>query len=310
MVIYVPADAPPSDPLLELREAGGQLTIRLKTLVQQALKGQMTESRLDEVGKRARTLAEAEAALDGDSSSDPRLVAALGTSDTRRMIIAAVSGERDAQIEASGAWDDVGVLLARTVGSAVAGHGEEFRQATLRHLLLAELIDHLGELGEGVAPAWEPPTDTQRRSATEVLKTWRGDREGIKTYVPLCLAADRELGLEGLAWTQSLSDLDSLPTIEAVAIREGLRRLGARDYTGAAELARGRLAHSLWAGDASTIAGVPEWSSRWEVLAATADLRNALNTERLPAGGASAILSWYAQSGWKVDRAHRHLETT
>ena len=63
LVIYAPARAPGEDPLEELRAAGGSYTRRLSTLAKDALKGQLSEQRLAEIGSQARTLLEAEAAV-------------------------------------------------------------------------------------------------------------------------------------------------------------------------------------------------------------------------------------------------------
>jgi hypothetical protein len=311
VVLYVDTPPPLSDPLLEVREAGITFTIRLGTLVQQALAGQLTGGRLREIGQKARTLVEAEAALTGDGSGDPRLVAALGTTDVRRMVIAVVSGQREAAIAEADAWGDVAGLLARTVGLASTAQGEELRRSALRHMLLAEMAARVGDLPSEVAPTWEQPTKDQCRSAAEILNVWRKDREALGSYVHLCLEADRQLDLvSALPWTDALADLDSMPSIESIALREGLDRIAANEFARAGTLARQRLSGSLWAGNAvAEVAGVPDWGPRWEVLAAVADLRQALVSAKIPAGGSSDLLSWYAASGWTVDRAHRQLET-
>jgi hypothetical protein len=178
------------------------------------------------------------------------------------MVIAVLTGDRASQITESGVWEEVASLLSRTVGIEVSGDGEALRRTALRHILLAELSARLGDLQDEVAPSWAPPTGEQARSAAEILETWRRDREGIKTYVPLCLQADRELGLDDtIAWQDSLADLDSLPAVEAVAMREALRRLETNDYAGAADLAHQRLNHSLWAAPHPTAEGLPPCSS-------------------------------------------------
>lgn len=310
LILYVDGRAPEEDPLMEVRSAGTSFTIRLATLVQQALRGQLTEGRLRDIGQKARTLLEAEAAVYGDGHADPRLVAALGSSDVHRMAIAALTGERDTQIDQAGVWAEVAAFLGGTAGASFDGARDELRRSAFRHLILAELSGRLGGLPDHIAPSWERPTPDQCQSAAEILNAWRADRDRIKSYVRSAVEADGELALaSSLAWSATLSDLDSLPSLEAVAMREALRRLSERDFGSAGALARERLERSLWAGDAAGSLEVPDWGPRWEVLTAIADLRAALAAEPPPSGGASELLQWYATSGWTVDRAHRKLET-
>jgi hypothetical protein len=59
----------------------------LSTLAKDALKGQLSEQRLVDIGNQARTLGEAEAAVAGDTGGDIRLIGLLGASDARTMAL-------------------------------------------------------------------------------------------------------------------------------------------------------------------------------------------------------------------------------
>jgi hypothetical protein len=110
LVVYASARPPSEDPIEELRSAGGAYIRRLSTLVKEAMKGQLSEQRLADIGSRARTLLEAEAAIDGDAGGDVYLIGILGASDARTMAVRILTGERSAELEAAGAWPAAIVL--------------------------------------------------------------------------------------------------------------------------------------------------------------------------------------------------------
>ncbi len=85
LLVYVSSAAPDPDPLEELRAVGATYRILLPTVIRTALRGQLTERRLEELGKQCSTLTEAEAALDaGAGEADARLMVLVGESRSDR----------------------------------------------------------------------------------------------------------------------------------------------------------------------------------------------------------------------------------
>jgi hypothetical protein len=119
LIIYAPGTLPADDPLEEIRAAGVRFAIRLSTLVNNALKGELSEQRLAEIGGQARTLAEAESAVGGDAGGDVRLIGVLGASDSRTMALRILTGERAEVLDDQGAWTAAAELLARQIGGSI-----------------------------------------------------------------------------------------------------------------------------------------------------------------------------------------------
>ena len=123
LVVYAPGAPPSDDPLEEVRAAGVKYVVRLNTLVRNALKGQVSEQRLGEIGEQARTLVEAEAAIAGEAG-DVRLISILGASDARTMVLRILTGERTETLDAEDAWPAAAELLTGQIGgSLVRGRG-------------------------------------------------------------------------------------------------------------------------------------------------------------------------------------------
>jgi hypothetical protein len=311
LIVYAPADAPPSDPLAEVRAAGGAFKLRLETVVRQALAGQLTDARLAEIGRRARNLLEAEAAVDGGDAADVRLIAMLGTADATQMALAVLAAERDQAIAASDAWGDVAAFLARTLGGNLTGTGEELRRAAVRQLVLTELAEHLGGLPGALGSAWTRPSADQGRRVLAMAEAWRRDRLRLAAYARLSAAVDADLGLfQALRWDDALAAIDTVPAVESAALSEAVRRLAAGELQAARELAERRLGVSLWARTpfAPPLQGAEAWGPRWRVVRAIARLRTGVADLASPTAGVAGLLAWYARSGWEVDREHRRLE--
>ena len=94
MVVYTPA-AVEEDPLAEIRDAGAEFKRRLSTLVRQCLTGRLPLSRISAIAENARTLSEAEAAVEGSGETDVRLVGVLGARDPIDMLIDILTGAVD-----------------------------------------------------------------------------------------------------------------------------------------------------------------------------------------------------------------------
>ncbi len=298
MVLYVPP-APPDDPLAELRAAGVVFKPRLATLVRQAMAGQLTDARIADIGRRARTFLEAEHAIAGNGEADVRLVALMGTADTVRMLVDVLTGGVDAAVDGASAWPSVVELCQETVGAAVAGARQEVRDGLFRHLLLCELGGQ-SALPDDLAPIWRRPSAAQQRRALDVLERLRnGDGS---TYRSLADRADTALSLaEVLAWREGLGRVIGTPAVDAAAFSEAVRRLEQADHDAARRIAEQRRS-SPWAADPDT-----GWGSRWRAVEGAAQLSAEIARASVPAS-TSGLLGWYARDGWRVDRAHRRLE--
>lgn len=303
LVIYGPSP-PDDDPLAETRAAGAEFTRKLATLVRQALTGQLTEGRINEMARKARTLEEAEAAVAGDSDADVRLISLFGTSDTTRMLTMVLTGEAHSRLDEAAAWPAVSGLSRDTVGASVEGSGDTLRDALFRHLLLTEFaLAGVGELPTALAHAWRPAPSARQLTAVEVLDRLRSTREGMRVYRRLSNDADEALGLSvTLPWQPGIDTVVGTEATERTAFTEATRLLGTGNVDAVRSIAEGRLANSPWAADPTT-----GWGPRWRAVDAVACLRSEIHDAPVPSTPAR-MLSWYAEQGWKVDRAHRRLE--
>jgi hypothetical protein len=311
LVIYAPVSAPDSDPLAEIRQGGKQFTLRLPTLVRNALRGELSDVRLSEISRQATTIAEAEAAVEGGDRSDVRLISILGATGAVPMALAVLTGEKGNAVSDAGAWEEVAAMLGQAFGGELTGEGDELRRAAVRQLILTELADRLGELPPALAPAWVPPSTEQRRRAIELLESWRRDSRRRESYAALASEIDVELGLsENLAWAPALADCDATPAIEEIAFAESIRLLAAGRLDDALALSQQRLSSSIWARDTFSppLTDRTVWDPRWRAVSAVASLRDEAAAHQPAARSVASQLAWYADRGWRVDRAHRRLE--
>jgi hypothetical protein len=311
LVIYVPLRAPSEDPLEELRAAGGSYVRRLSTLARDALKGQVSEQRLAEIGNQARTLLEAEAALSGDAGGDIQLIGVLGTSDVRTMALRILTGERSAELDESNTWPAAAELLGTQLGGTLSGLDDDLRRGTLRQMVLTEIAAAVGNLPAPLASAWGPVTAEQRRRTVDLLVAWRADRLYRDDYGVLARQVDDDLMLDGvLSWTDGLSGCVATPAIEELALTEAIRRLSTGETAAAGALAEQRLRISPWVQpQGPTGDGWATTARQWRAVQATAELLTIIGGSP-PAKGLlpGQLLDWYVDSGWKVDRAHRRFE--
>jgi PglZ domain len=303
LIVYGPGP-PEDDPLAEVRAAGTDFTRRLSTLVRQAMAGQTTEDRINEISAKARTIIEAEAAIASNGDADVRLITALGSQDTTRILVAVLSGDRDSDIEAAGAWPAVADLCRQSVGAAVDGSGDTLRDSLFRHLLLCDISAATSaDLPEALATAWNRPTAAQRDRAVDVLNRFLVSGHGAAVYRSLADRADAALSLgESLSWCPGLESIIGTAAAETIPFTHVIRALDAGDIDEAQTIAERRLATSPWATDPAT-----GWGSRWRAVQATAHLLVEIAHSPVPRS-AAGMLSWYAKTGWQVDRAHRRLE--
>jgi hypothetical protein len=303
LVVYGPAP-PPDDPLAEARASGARFTLKLATLVRQALGGQLTENRIKDIGRKASTIAEAEAAIADDSQADVRLIALFGTSDMARMLTMLLTAEANERLTEAGAWGSVAALCRDTVAASVEGEGPTVRDGLFRHLLLTEIATATGGgLPEALAPSWIKPSAAQQRTCIEVLDRLRSTREGMQQYRDLATGADDALSLaNALEWQPGVESVVGTQAAEGVLFTHAARSLATGDVELSRSIADRRRSISPWAADPTL-----PWGPRWRAVESVAQLRSAIDAAHVPTSGQGA-LSWYVEQGWTVDRAHRRLE--
>lgn len=309
MVVYIPAKPPEPDPLEELRAVAARWTIKLPTLVRQALAGEMTEQRAAQLGQQCSTLGEVEASLaGGDASLDARLVSLIGDASTVTVAAAILGGAKDADIADRGLDQVVrSTLEASTGGRYETLTGTALRRAASRQMVLAHLFEACGSVPEALEPSFAPTTAAHRKIAVEVIRRLREREQSRGAYVELAEAADADLHLGvRLPWAEALESVDTTRVIEELALGEGLRLLETGDLEGARRLAGTRLRSSWWttfhAPDGETTA------ARWRAIDALARLGAALSDDVPSFGALADVVTWYAATGWTVDDAHRKTE--
>lgn len=311
LVVYLPVEAPPSDPLEEIRAAGHRFRLKLPTLVRQALAGRLTDERIELIGCEARTLGEAEAAITGGNTPDVRLISLLGATDTTQMVLAVMCAAKDQEIAEEGAWPEVAAMLGRTLGNTLEGEGEELRRAAMRQMILSELAERAGGLAAQLESAWSVASAQQTKTTLAILDSWRHDQRLQTSYARLATDIESELSLRvALSWHPRFDDLDSVPAIDELALGEAVRSLETGAFEDAGRLARARMTSSLWvrASLEHPLEGAEVWGPRWRVVDAIASLRGALAKVAPPSGVVAEYLDWYVEHGWRVDRDHRRME--
>jgi hypothetical protein len=311
LVVYAPSHAPSEDPLQELRAVGGLYVRRLSTLVKDALSGQLSDQRLAEIGKQARTLPDAEAAVGGDAGGDVRLIGLLGASDVRTMALRILSGERSDELDAAAAWTAAAELLSTQVGGTLTNTADELRRSAARQMVLTEIAAVVNPLPAAVASAWTPVTAEQRRRTSDLLSALRSDPLYRNSYGQLARDVDADLNLDQvLPWRSGLSSCLATPAVERAVLAEAVRLLADDDPADAGKLAEERLRISPWvqpqgpSGD-----GWVTTARQWRAVLATSGLLSIINRTPAPKGfSPGQLLDWYVDAGWKVDRAHRRFE--
>jgi hypothetical protein len=306
LVVYVDANAPQEDPLEELRASGTEYRIRLSTLLRQTLSEELTSAKIDEIGKAAATLTDAEALVAGGTSGGPmRLIKALGVSEPTDIVLALVTRAREVSGSDAELQNEAASFLGTHLGVETDGSPDGLVDSVARHLVLIELAARIGDLPASLALTLRGVSDEQRKHCELLLRRWRNDRTMLDVYRQVMGRASSDLDLAAqLEWNDQLTDLDTVPAYEDLAFDEFLRCLGARSFTEAEHLAAARL-NSMWApvGDETH-----EWHQRWLVSHAIAQLRCFIDSTNARGGGVASALEVYADRDWQIDRAHRRLE--
>jgi hypothetical protein len=306
LVVYVPAKPPKEDPLEEIRSAGHEFTLKLRTLIKQTFAGDLSPTRIDEIAKGAETLRDAEFALTGQETSFVRLATKLGSADHIEMAILLLSGEKAIGEDLR---EDAKEFLSEVFGG-VHSSSKGLEESVVRHLLLTEIKDALGGLPSALSKHAADASKEQVQRVLTLLKRWRRDRDRQLSYAQRSAKVEAELKLSSvLTWDPKLQALETTPCLESFAFEEAVRFLEMGELEAAAAVAQERL-RGFWATTSlpDPFEGSEVWGPRWAAVSAIADLREAVRKHHPRSGEVDELLTWYVEGGWQVDRAHRNLE--
>lgn len=307
LVVYQPTETPADDPLAEVRQAGTILRHRLSTLVRDALAGAFTQNRIAELAKGSRTLLEVEAALSGGGEVGVRLPAALGSADTLELALRILADERLASDADEDLWGEASSFLRAQFGVPETAAGDETIEVAFRHLVVTELASAVGEPLPGLEKSTGDTDAAQRGRVCELLAAWRRDRLRLASYRKRAIALQSALALgETLDWHPAFETLDSVETLDDLALAEVTRRVTAEEVEEAAELAQLRHERSMW-----TDGQLPEaarWVPTWKAAVGVTTLLLELKRSHAADGSAGEVLAAYVRDGWRIDAAHRQME--
>lgn len=305
LLVYTPA-AVEEDPLAEMRDAGAEFKRRLSTLVRQCLKGHLPPGRISAIADNARTLTQAEMALESVGETDMRLVGVFGARSPIDMLADIFTGVYDGRLDAAAVWDAVAALARETVGGEVGESPDALRDDLFQHLLLCDIAQAIGGLlPDALATAWRAPSSSCLRNAHDLLARLRATPDGESVYRRLAVKADARLALgDHLKWSPGLDKAVATPAIESVLLAQSIQFLQVGGHGDALDMAERRLGVSPWASVPAS-----EWGGKWRAVQAMARLYAELCEADPPiAEGPGRMLGWYVEQGWRVDQAHRRLE--
>ena len=229
LLVYLSAPAPDPDPIEELRAVGASYRSLLPTVIRNSLHGQLTDRRLEELGKQCQTIAEVEAALDaGASEADARLMTLVGESGTSAIARALLSGSYDEQLSDPSLLDAARAFFAEATGAAAeASDAHALRCEVFRHFVLTAAYAATGALPDELIGAFAMPTAPQRKTVNDMWDLLRATPEASAAVVELADEADRALHTAAvMTWRDGMSGIDLTPGLEEVALLEAERLLG------------------------------------------------------------------------------------
>ncbi|MGQ0678939.1 MAG: PglZ domain-containing protein [Actinomycetota bacterium] len=307
LVIYLPTAPPAADPLEELRQSSGGFKRLLPKLIKDALEGELSAARINELAKKCSTLTAAQEALTGSNELDPLLVLTLGVHDPGAALAAALDGRSDLsepvrQALALLVLDHLGLADLEGDGAAISGQ-------IVRHLLVGTLAGLLGDRAfVPFAASWQALSVPQYRRVAELVERMSGPGT-MDQWGELTDRAAAELGLRELSWDDRLAGCDIARVIDELSFDQAVRLLE-HNPSAAEALAARRAEGSRW---------LVRWRDPWSTRA-LADFEAVRSVARLvrklaeyplpPAGGLSGVYEWYSQGAWRVDRAYRLMEAS
>lgn len=238
----------------------------------------------------------------------PRLRALLGAESPREIALAllAPTDAQRAELEKDASWaseyrqyvaDELGLAAnarLRALGS--------IRDELARHLLFSEFAL---DLPDALPAALETVPHAEASRRTLVFAICEGLRTAApEVYVGLARHVERELDLDALAGGLTrLGQRDTFAFEERAYLRRVAALIQDGDLDGASAVADGRQ-RSLWAQEGDR---APSWGLARRVLDLARLLRSA--PEPTEGRGASGLAEAYTADLYRVDAAHRHLET-
>jgi hypothetical protein len=303
LIVYVDEDEPEEDPITELRSVGTEFRIRLDHLLKITMSSEIAANRLSEISRVAKSLGEAESLLEGGAGGGPpQLVRVLRLHEPTDLIL-------ELARHGSTIVEDHPEIRGEIVGFAEAHLGARLGSgdvgaAICRHLVMVELAALLGSVPPGLQAAASPVNGEQRRRCKTALDRWRNDQSQRGEFDAAMRRVDRDLAIgQELPWDDALTSVDTVPAYDQLAFLESISRILNSRFKEAEDLSSAR-ARSRWAiGDE-----VGEWTQRWEVTLAVAQLRRLISDWRRPGRSVAEQLRRYADADWQIDRAHRRLE--
>jgi hypothetical protein len=308
LVIYIDTPPPPFDPLEEVRTAAHAYDPSLGSVVRRGLRGQLPESRVNEIATESRTFAEAEiAAGAGAAQGSVVLASVLGAGGDTEQLLAVLSEERDGALDVHGAWPEVHSLFSRLLGISSAEVGAPFRSSVARTLLV-DAVHQSGALPERLQATIVDAAPSQAALRRSIVGDWwlRHPAAALRAFA----TADDELRVgDGMQWVPALDAVSLATSIEGAALIAALAAIASGDSQRAADLATSRR-RGRWVRESGQQPdGDGGWSVRWAAVSALAELQACLADPIPPMSATSGqILSWYIDRGWQVDRAHRRFE--
>lgn len=306
-IVYLPAPAPSYDPLAEARSAGFEFKHALPDLVRAALRTHVAESQIETIAERARTIEEAEGMADAGGGA-VSLAAVLGPGSNPELVARFLLASNDVLLTERNAWPELHLLLERELGVTSTRIGDELRTDIARQLVLT-LLDDAQALVVRLQHALEATSPGQRSTRASTMNTWwRADPPAARSAIR---AIETELAVgSDLEWTDKLNNVDVVLAVDRAAELHAIEQVGAGQPAEASRLAGQRLRGRL----VTTAMTEPELDgdlpSRWRAVRSLAELHEALELhppcQSSLAGG--AMLRWYSEDGWRVDRAHRRAE--
>ena len=309
LVIYLPCASPTNDPLAEARDAGSVFTRRLNTLVERALDGRFTPGRIDEIGRQAETIEQAEVVMEGsDQGADARLVAAVGSSSPSDMVRRLLTPAFDQALDDGDLWSAAVTFLAEATGAKKSeDRRDDLRRSIFRNMVLRILEAAMGDLPDSLPSPDPPSTNRQLRIMEEAIALLRNGPDADH-YRELARGVDSELDLSSrLEWDNRLASNDITPSVDEVAFHAAMGMLEANQHREAGDLARQRLGSSWWARPGRSSETRVE--AKWRAAAALADLEDATRSRPTGMQSLSDLLDWYVDAGWRADAAHRRVES-
>lgn len=307
VVVYVPVPVPGRDPLAEARAAGYEYVHPLRDLIRVALRTHVAESQIETIAEKAKTIEDAEQMASAGGSA-VSLAAVLGHGSDAELIARVLTGKSHNAVSSHGAWPEVQAMLERDLGLASGETGDELVALVARQLVL-DLLDASGCLVDRLKPAFAGSSSSHRVGRGAVLDAWWKNDPASARQLLRSVETELSVGSD-LVWSDLLAGVDVLLAATRSAELHAIDLLAHDRSAEAAQLAQGQLRGRLVSTAINNSDADVELPARWRAVRGLAELAQALDEYSAPSASVSSgqQLGWYAQLGWRVDRAHRRLE--